>query len=170
MMVAEQVLFGCTPMLLSAHLPLFSLAPCRVALPSPRRRPVLLYHSTPKIRSHPSPPNILPYFLPHHYSSHVSPTWQRAATIALQSLEASQLTSPYRYTLATRLHCMEDSCTQPDMPHCSKRTTKSKHRRTLTHRPVLPVGRIMDPTRHACMQNKTRAASRAAKARREQGS
>jgi hypothetical protein len=83
------------------RLPLFSLAvPPRLAWP--RRRTctvVLLYHPNPLTPSlspaHPRPRRPIAASYQRDLSlSHMFPTWHRAATIAIESLEASGLASP----------------------------------------------------------------------------
>jgi hypothetical protein len=80
-----------------ARLPLFSLAPCPASPCLASSCTLVPLHT--QIRSHHKSRLALcrPIAVPYQSDlsfSHVLPTWHRAATIAIESLEASQLASP----------------------------------------------------------------------------
>jgi hypothetical protein len=113
------------------------LAVSRVALPGPPpRKRVFLCDSAPK-SAHTSPnasaqsPCLVKRL---HSGLHVLPTWQCAATIAIESLEASQLTS----AVPTSLHapaCHTSACMHMHPPgYAVSSSSKSLHKGN-KHRP-----------------------------------
>lgn len=157
----------------------WALEACAFTLPN-------LCYSTPRSFT-PRPDSILPSNSPsnrhasssiHNCPHHVHSTWQCAAAISLQTLEARPAKHVYTtctyicmHLFATPPHTHMHACIHPDMPHLPyqellthKQRNKHPHP-CLASRPVLPVAERMASTRHAymhaTMQNETRAASRA---------